>query len=652
MIEKNNRMIPFLKLLMNHNDYMKSEEICTMLHISARTLRDDITRFQGIFIEQGLHIQSKHATGYKFVIDDEQKFHAFVEDLLKKEEEAQRVLPVYPEDRINYLLRRLLHQKGYCKLEDIADELFISRATIQNDMKEVRERLRFFHLDIESKPAYGVQIIGSEIHRRSCISQYFFHTDTMDSILTKRSDMNDEQILIRELLFETLDTMDFRLSDIGFQNLIIHISIALQRVHEQTSECLKSYEELQDTKEYQVAQVLVRTINKHFHITLAPIETYYITIHLLGKKTMQHHREYAITQEIEQLLGTIFKEIAQQYDYDFTSDFELYTVLALHFQPMLHRLRYGLSMQNPLLEDIKKEHHLAFEMSIVTASIIDEQFDCSMREEEMGYLALHYALAIERAQTKKQKKKNIIVVCASGAGSSQILLYKIRQRFQDQIHKALVIEMYKLNTIDQHAYDVILTTVPLQIATSIPVIQVQYFLGGQDIVQIRDVLKYGNRTLHNSYFTPSLFFVDMDKKTKEEVLQEMVLRAQANIRLPDNFLSSVMERENLSPTEFGNRIAMPHPMKAMCDSTFVVVAVLKRPIKWMKQQVRFVFLMCVQKDSSESLQHFHETLSTLLCDKSLMQEFEKQPDYLTLQAIWTRISSQVTSQIQDEDIFR
>ena len=46
---KNNRMIPFVKLMMQQNDYMKSEEIIKSLSISARTLRDDLAKYKQYF---------------------------------------------------------------------------------------------------------------------------------------------------------------------------------------------------------------------------------------------------------------------------------------------------------------------------------------------------------------------------------------------------------------------------------------------------------------------------------------------------------------------------------------------------------------------------------------------------------------------------
>lgn len=649
---KNNRMIPFVKLMMQQNDYMKSEEIIKSLSISARTLRDDLAKYKQYFQDHGIVIESKHGTGYRLVVVDENKYYDLITKLLKEEEDAQRLLPVYPEDRITYFIKLFLSTKEYVKLDDIADQMFISRSTLQSDMKEVKERLQFFHIDLISKPGHGLKIEGSEMHLRSCISQYFFHTETMDDLFLKRNHMDAQQSRIRDILFDTLNETDFRLTDIGFQNLIIHISIALLRIHEPIKDSL-DYGELKQNKEYQIAQQLIHRINEAFDVHLEEVETFYITIHLMGKKTMQYHKEYAITQEIETLLEKIFKTIMIQYGYDFSSDFELYTVLALHFQPMLNRLRYGLMIQNPLLDEIKQENTAAFEIAVLAAQVIEEQMSFLLSEAEIGYLALHFALAMERVNKQYQRKKNILIVCASGAGSSQILLYKIKQRFKDYLDKTTVIELYKLKTIDQTQYDLILSTVPIPFTTSIPVIQVQYFLNGKDAAAVYDALKKEPEEMSfvDAYFKENLFFKDIKGKTKEAVLHEMITRCALFVPLPKGLEESILEREQYASTEFGNMVAMPHPMKAMMETPFVAVAVLPKPIRWHKQQVRYVFLMCMSQEVNDQIHLFHETISALVFDKNNLQRFEKDMSIKQLKGILNQIVEE-ESKMMEDDIFR
>ena len=121
-----------------------------------------------------MEIVSKHAIGYELVIRDEKKYYDYLENMLKKNSEDQMLIPIYPEDRVHYLIRMFLTEEDYIKMEDICERIFVSRSTLSSDLKEVREKLKYFHLTLETKPSYGLKIEGSEFHKRLCISQYFY----------------------------------------------------------------------------------------------------------------------------------------------------------------------------------------------------------------------------------------------------------------------------------------------------------------------------------------------------------------------------------------------------------------------------------------------------------------------------------------------
>ena len=64
--------------------------------------------------------------------------------MMKEESENQMLIPIYPEDRVHYLIRMFLTEEDYIKMEDICDRIFVSRSTLSSDLKEVREKLKYF----------------------------------------------------------------------------------------------------------------------------------------------------------------------------------------------------------------------------------------------------------------------------------------------------------------------------------------------------------------------------------------------------------------------------------------------------------------------------------------------------------------------------
>lgn len=637
------RFLKLFKILSNSESTMKSEEICEQLDIAPRTLRNDLKKYKSIFLENGVRLMSKPGVGYRFEIFDKDLYFRFIQDLIKKETHSQYLIPVYPEERVNYLIKLLLSTDEYTKIEDLEEKLFVSRSTLTNDLKEVREKLEYYHLDIESRPNYGMKILGQEFNRRACISKYYLYIDSYDNVILN-TEKKEHKEVIKKLLYETITENNFKLTDIGFENLVIHIMIVLIRIGKLTKDGIieSIYKNLEDKKEFRIACLLVNKLENQFKVRFPKIEIYYITIHLLGKKSMQYNKDNSlINQETQDLLNHIFKRIEQNFRLDFSQDFELFTSLALHFQPMINRLKYGLYIENPLIYKIKNENPLAFEISLYIGSIIKEVKNYDVSVNEVGYIALHFALALERFH-EKIESKDIIIVCASGAGSSQILLYKLKQKFKNHIKNVKVAKLYELSDIEQSKYDFIISTVPIPFKTQIPIINVQYFLNEEDVDLVGNIFTETENeySFINEYFKEELFFKDLAGVTKEEVLRNMCNEVHKVMDIPQDFYQLVIKREEMASTEFGNNIALPHPIKAITNTTFVAIAMLKKPIKWDKQQVKFVFLISTKKDSKQSLSLFNQSVSALVFNKKAMLKLEKEPTINTLKEIIKEMAMQ------------
>ena len=158
------------------------------------------------------------------------------------------------------------------------------------------------------------------------------------------------------------------------------------------------------------------------------------------------------------------------------------------------------------------------------------------------------------------------------------------------------------------------------------------------------------QTFISHCFREEFFFNHIEGKTRDEVIANMCERISEKYPLPEDFYALVMERESVSPTEVGNRIAIPHPIRLVMNETFVAVGVLDKPIKWDKQQVKFVFMLCIQKDTEEALSIFNEVLSSLVLNSQRILELEKQPEFNTIKTYIDSLS-QEKSETFKESIF-
>ncbi len=159
----NQRLAQLFTLL--RNETLPQDELAQRLSVSTRTVRADITALNTLLAQYGAQFILNRGSGYQLKIDNPTSFQALEETAPK----AQHV-PRTAQDRITFLLVRFLTSAFSIKLEDLADEWFVSRATLQNDMVEVRERFQRYQLTLETRPRHGMKLFGSEVSIRACLT--------------------------------------------------------------------------------------------------------------------------------------------------------------------------------------------------------------------------------------------------------------------------------------------------------------------------------------------------------------------------------------------------------------------------------------------------------------------------------------------------
>ncbi|MBM7692123.1 lichenan operon transcriptional antiterminator [Peribacillus deserti] len=632
----NTRMTAILRELMGAKSCITGEELAAAIEVTSRTIRNDMKELDTILSEHGGTIRSKRGTGYQLLIENEQSFLHFLKENFQKNPERDDNIPSLPEERVQYLIRRLLLSDQYVKLENLADEMFISKSTIQNDLRDVKKLLDLYGIWLEKRPNYGIRLQGDEVNLRYCMSEYIFnragtHPDINKlgvSILTA-----EEMQVIKHIILLQIKEHCIALSDISLNNLVIHIAIAYKRIQNSNFVSLnpRQLEEIKNQMEYKVAERIIQNIEDKLDVRFPEAEIAYIAIHLLGTRTMANlNTEEAAMHDttdpvIHQLSLQIMEQVEEKLGLGIIDDQELLISLSLHLKPALYRFRYKMNLRNPMLNQIKANYPIAFEGGIIAGIVIKEVMDIDINEHEIGYIALHIGAAMER-RTMSSIPKKCLIICASGLGSARLLSYKLQSVFGTKIIIAGTIEYYKLQDFPIHTVDFIISTIPISESIPVPVIEVNTFLGNNDFQKIESQLKT-NKSGTTSYTTEELVFLQKKFETREEVLSFLADRLNNLGLADDSFLESVLERESFSPTSFGNLVAIPHPAIPQTQSTFWAVCTLQKPIKWGDKRVQFVCLLSVEKNSRGDFQNMYNQLGSILDDSTKVQQFLKCKTY-------------------------
>ena len=100
----------------------------------------------------------------------------FLTELKRRELRTAQTVPKYRYERVNYIVKKLLTVDYYLTIEDLVDELYISRSTLTADLKEVREIFKDYNLELIS-PAELWNIVSrggncqTAVHRRIFLSR-------------------------------------------------------------------------------------------------------------------------------------------------------------------------------------------------------------------------------------------------------------------------------------------------------------------------------------------------------------------------------------------------------------------------------------------------------------------------------------------------
>ncbi len=635
-----------LTVYLKENGTQTAEALAAELKVSTKTIRNFIGEWNAVFASYGARIQSKHGAGYYLKIETPELFEKHYKELTEEQENAS--VPSTSEERVEYLLNDLLSRRDYVKMDALSDILFISRKTISGDLKEVEKILADYNLKLEKKPNYGIRIVGKEFDRRLCIANVIVGMDK-ELYAGENKEYKESVNRVAELVAEVIDEEGFAVHSIAYQNLIIHICIAIQRIKEACYVPLDENhrEQMIGSREYEVAEKLAEKINRDFDIQFPKEEVTYIAIHLAGKQSLflpkpEDTKNQIISQETWEVVCRMLEAVFEAFCFDFRNDLELRMNLAQHIVPLAVRLKYNMKLKNPLLKDIKARFPMSYAMALHASSILKEYYGSELKDDEVGYIALAFALAIERQNTDLPKK-NILIVCASGKGSAQLLQYRYRQEFGPYVDRIETCDVGNLKKADFSNIDYVFTTVPVSDRIPVPVREVKYFLESEDIQNMKKTLRSMGGTIPLlAYFEEELFFPHLKFESRHDVMKYLCSQVMVKKGLPDTFWELVKKRESAAQTAFGNRVAMPHPWKAISEETFVCVGILDHPVSWGEQEVQAVFLVSISKKKNKNLRDFYHGMTRILTDPEAIKSLITKQTYEELERLLEKSEQEKT----------
>lgn len=613
-------------LVLSETEYCTSDTLAKALGVSSKTARGMVKQLREKLLDNGADILARTHHGYLLQVKDRAKYDA----LCKGDNSTGRFVPSSSEERVDYLLVLLLSQVDYVKLDDVSEELYVSKYTLSGELHQVERFLAEYRLSILRRPNYGIRIVGKESDIRNCTAHVLANYNNM--MPDGGAGYRQMAQTISQILLDVVRRYSLHFSEINFRNLVNLVFATIHRTLMHAYVPLMKGEGGQDIcgNTQAAARYLVSRLDEAFNIELPEPEEAFLALNIAGKCNYsgldRQDENVVVAPELMALVDQMLESIYESFKLDYSGNFLLRMNLGQHLVALDIRLRYSMPVENPLLNEVQQNYSLAYALAEQASIPLSHYYQTAVSEDEIGYLAYIFQLTLEQEKNGIQKK-NILVVCSSGAASSRLIAYRFEEEFSKYLDHIYVCDAFRLDSFDFSKVDYIFTSVPIHQKVSVPVVRVEDFLNQSGMHIVRGILEGSSADFLSAYYRPELFFPHLEGKTKEEAIFDLCNRINQVMTLPQGFYTAVLKREELARTDFCPLVAFPHAYKVLSDQTFVAVGILNEPIHWVKNDVQVLLLISIADQDNPELQKFYLSITSFMQDTARVKSLIQSRDF-------------------------
>lgn len=525
------RSVAILNQIIKDDAYTSVESLSTQFNVSRRTIYNDIERIND-WLQKNYNSTLEQVRGKGFYLDSSTR-----KRIVKNKDLPEMLYYEFSQqERRAWIYIYLVGQPKYYFLQDFQSLFEVSRNTVIEDIKKLREELDTHEVHLIADRKHGYRVCGDEISIRKVLIHYLREIIPKESWLhynEKNEDLQPYFILVKKdlnrikhYLHQYEQHVEVEITDDVLDDLILWFYFFIQRIKQGNYAEVDPAEKdvIHTTEEYAGAKTLCEHLSDYFQLYIPSSETDYFTRYLLSAKVNYNLNLQLENQEMKRLTNVVEKMV---YDFQkyaavaFPEQDKMIHNLLLHLKPTYYRKKYGIKIENVLKESVKSNYPEIFQLTKNVIHHVEGLIGQKIDENEIAFIAMHFGgwLRKEGVELESARKK-MLIVCTNGLGTSRLLESQLRGLFSD-VDIAGVISLREYEEFDhsRKKIDFIVSTIALP-DKGVPVFVVEPILNNEDKV---DLLKKVT-SLFNSDVNQQLFSVDtmMDIIHRYAVIQDEI----------------------------------------------------------------------------------------------------------------------------------
>lgn len=590
------RQRKILHILQNKKTYITSMELAKQLNVSSRTIRSDI-----LFINESLtpfhaQILSERSKGYLLSVENS--------DILKKAGALDAAFSTR-EDRMRYLAFQLCLADFPINMYDLEDELYVSHATLENDLHLLKTKYVLSAPHIEFRQTKdGISFEPSERKKRMILNKLFhedwdYHTKGNAYYGYDFLDPDILDMVMQETALQ-LERNSIRMEDTNLTSLNLAIAVAYHRI--QSGHLLAPAPSVPkaDSAAFHTVDALMNTLEKKLACTFSKEdrdEIYQIIAsgHLfdaskLNVKTASRFFDPVTIKMAEAYLTLIHRHFLL----DFSDDEDFYITL-LQFLWYIQTPVCLFNMQENM--DIAITNLFAeYEIANLFQDIAIEYLGYYIGQPELLYLSYCISGALEyRFHNHPEYKLNTVICSQLNLTAVWAIKRKILCAFDNYLTITSLLPVNTKSTYDFSHTDLIVTTVNKKITDnpSIDTIQISPFVEFSDQRKLESYIKrkcfqslcrIAEPTL--SQLISDAYWHTGQKPAQPFTIIESIAQDFIQDGIADSsFLEHILRRESISSFAYDNTgIVFLHSHQP-CAKTKLSILSFQHSINWKSHKI-------------------------------------------------------------------
>ena len=644
-----NRQQMILLQLSTAKGPVTSQQLAQALECSSRTIKTEMPAVAKVLAQNGARLISKRNRGYSLEVQDEEAYRSLYE-LLSLKAVNLTLANSNEESRLLYLARKLVASARGVKVEELAEELYLSRSALREPLRRACTFCESFHLKTRYAAGQGIRVTGQEHLIRIAMTELFelhFHKVRLDATDQEYAQWigceYEERQNIRHTFLKVLRDSGYSLRDSVTQRIAMYLVIARNRTRAGLYVDLPPswMQELHPTPVYALARTIYTALAEQFDgYRMNTAETAFLAIYILSNMDVDLTRDLHVTapflyEDCCAAADQMLQQVRRETGIDFGAQPDALPILQQLALPLLAGARYGMDGYQHFDYSYEKEFlksPLCVQCARMMAAALTETTGCRVSQTDISILSC-YVCALLNQVKYDIKPLRILTTHFIGTQFARMQAKDLQKRYPDLIESITGMELYEIRGTNPKDYDVVLVG---NGSSGQGLFGYNYTYPASLLLmtqQGRDYNRIHNDVLINAYQLPQVLqapgqlrvIQDFRFLSPEQFFQFISLR-HAKDEVARNQMETTLMLQETQYSLAQNECVVVFGPAGACRHECMELYVLHKKSQWNAERVKYILFICMDcADSLQKVKALETVLSEITKNEEEIEQFAQSP---------------------------